>query len=362
MTSGEGSEAVEAALDLVAEAEAEVFGAGPPVSLRVTGRIARRDGPLSDALNAEALTDPLVAEARGLQAGSVAVRPVRSELLVVGKLAAPESVKARAYLVAPDGQPRTLKVWAPSRAAVGRREQEARERVARIPEYRSLPVLAAGSLASGGHFLLEPVLYGASPLHRGVRMEAVHELVPTLARAYVADGLEDRRLSEIEGSDLAQRLEEGIATLAEAWQPHWGDRGRLERALARLVRRDRTLPCAMCHGDLVASNLMRGPDGCLRVIDWELAGEGPVAFDLAKLLLNSRDPWAVSVRHAAALRAFHGYGVRRYTWPEQLTLYLANRLSRLPRRRAVAERAGRLPQFERQLDQHLRFLRRLVWA
>jgi hypothetical protein len=46
---------------------------------------------------------------------------------------------------------------------------------------------------------------------------------------------------------------------------------------------DHSWPVALCHGDLARKNLLRTPDACLWLIDWESTKVMPVAFDLARL-------------------------------------------------------------------------------
>ena len=43
----------------------------------------------------------------------------------------------------------------------------------------------------------------------------------------------------------------------------------------------------LCHGDPTPGNFIAGPDGDLRLIDWEYAGRGPPAFDLAGLAVGA---------------------------------------------------------------------------
>lgn len=45
-------------------------------------------------------------------------------------------------------------------------------------------------------------------------------------------------------------------------------------------------PC-LCHGDPTPGNFIAGTDGTLRLIDWEYAGLGPPAFDLAGLAVGA---------------------------------------------------------------------------
>jgi thiamine kinase-like enzyme len=45
-------------------------------------------------------------------------------------------------------------------------------------------------------------------------------------------------------------------------------------------------PSALCHNDLLNSNLIQ--DGQVRIVDWEYAGMGDCFFDLANLAVNHR--------------------------------------------------------------------------
>ena len=45
-------------------------------------------------------------------------------------------------------------------------------------------------------------------------------------------------------------------------------------------------PVGICHGDLHAGNLLKGADGRIWLVDWELAGVRPVVVDLAQLYLR----------------------------------------------------------------------------
>jgi thiamine kinase-like enzyme len=65
--------------------------------------------------------------------------------------------------------------------------------------------------------------------------------------------------------------------------PHFDDITML-RTLERIALVRPWRPAALCHNDLLNSNLIH--DGLLRIVDWEYAGMGDCFFDLANLAVN----------------------------------------------------------------------------
>lgn len=80
---------------------------------------------------------------------------------------------------------------------------------------------------------------------------------------------------------------------------------RLRRNRSALVERLESLPRAFLHGELYPSNVVveRGQGGAVRIapVDWELAGSGPYALDLAALISGWGREEQLSI-----CRAFHG--------------------------------------------------------
>lgn len=103
----------------------------------------------------------------------------------------------------------------------------------------------------------------------------------------------------------------------------------LERANALLATRREPRRLCLCHNDVHAGNLVRHPDKGLVLLDWEYAGLGDPAFDLAVLVEHNAlsgpsvsrlvegyvaaggevEDGPDSLRHARAL-----YGVVRQLW------------------------------------------------
>jgi hypothetical protein len=284
---------------------------------------------------------------------------VRSAIVRLGKFSRGAAVKVRSYVVV-DGQLATLKVWQGFDAAVtGARERRVRAQIAGIDAYRTPPILRHGE-QDGVDYLLEPAVFGRHPSGDRQRLEAAVELGGSLAQAYVIGGLDERPLSASVHPEFRARLEAAFADPGLVWDASWGAKASTMTRLFRLVDRDRTLPVAVTHGDLVASNVIRGEDGRHHLVDWEHGRRQPVAFDLVKLLLSSGDWERARQALVPATVRFDGRGWRRYRWDHQLALGLAQFVSWSVAGRQKADAAGRLQRFEAEQRQRLAALAALI--
>ena len=81
-----------------------------------------------------------------------------------------------------------------------------------------------------------------------------------------------------------------IQARPELYLPPWA-RDRLDELAARVARLPEQLePTTLCHLDIRDDNLLIGPAGDMAVIDWGMAGCGPVWADLAMLAWQRSDP------------------------------------------------------------------------
>jgi hypothetical protein len=278
---------------------------------------------------------------------------LRSAIVRLGKLPSPDKIKVRSYLHV-EGQLRSLKVWSGSAAArTGARERDVRLRVADIDGYRSPPILAHGTVGETA-FLLEPVVLGRHPSSGVERVVMADDLGRALTAGYAATDAGDRPLSEITHPSLAPRLEKVLTDPAYPWPDDAPPRRRLWTDAAKLIHRDRRLPTAVTHNDLVASNVIRDASGRHHLVDWEHGRRGPAAFDLLKLVLYSGADDAALAALSPHLDPLDGRGWRRYRLPHQFALGVAQTLSWAPGARDRAERAGRLARFD---DEHRRRVR-----
>lgn len=275
------------ALEAVPKAEAAALGtSSPSCSFRLADRVAERVDP-DNGLVRRRLADP---RARTLLRHCLVVNAIRSrsDVVVLGKYARPRDVKARSYLVH-EGHSLSLKVWrtAAGEDPLGRHEREVRGKVARIPDYRAPEVVTSGS-AGDVDYLLEVTVYGRTPTTPTERLAAGYDLVPALLGAYQQSGLHRRRLRRVTHPRFIARLASALEDPTLMWDYNrWGSRPEFIALVQRLVLRNKRVICALGHGDIVSSNIIRRAGAYHVLADWERARDMPIAFDLGKLAFST---------------------------------------------------------------------------
>jgi thiamine kinase-like enzyme len=214
-------------------------------------------------------------------------------------------------------------------------------------------------------FLRESVVPGRSPADRGETMRLAGPIAEALARLHRGIGVAEYRLSKVVRGPFAER-----------WRRFAADRdlsGALARRIADLIERDGDVAVSLCHGDLVASNILltdqadagaalSRPGTGFVLIDWEHARPGPIAFDLAKLHLAARHPDRALRAMRLALRDTFGCSspTTSYQLEEQFALAHARMLTWHEHRRARAVAASRLEQLEADTRRRLAVLEDLL--
>ncbi len=93
------------------------------------------------------------------------------------------------------------------------------------------------------------------------------------------------------------------------------------RSLTQRVRRIRDHPAATIHGEVNLSNVRQRPDGDLVLLDWDAAGNGPIALDLGYPLIcvfHDEDLTWHGDHAAAFYAAYAEYSVTPMPSPEQI--------------------------------------------
>lgn len=285
---------------------------------------------------------------------------VASRYVVIGKYNRSTQVKARAYVAADEG-PATLKVWrmGEGESPLGARERDVRAQVAPHAHYRAPEVLAHGRTGDVD-YLLERVVHGRHPRTPEEVRAAAEDLLPALARAYRASGRLVHTVSAMLPRDLPERLASAVSDDSTPWPCADDERAETGRFLVDLVAANRRLVCALGHGDLVATNIVRADDGGHVLIDWEHGRVLPVAFDVGKLLRTAGADHGLRRRAAAVTGWRRHLGRGMYTWSEQLVLGLCLRLAYAPERHRRAVAAGREDRFVREHEAEVRHLLELV--
>ncbi|GAA4878848.1 phosphotransferase [Serinicoccus chungangensis] len=260
--------------------------------------------------------------------------PVSADAVVLAKFALLGGVKLRAAYASPR---LTLAVdGTGDLARLGRIRASHRVVGASDPDLIP-PLVAHGVLPDGACWLVEGWVDGA-PLATGVSLAtAAAELLERLRQVHVGHGVEQLRLVDWWDVPRRARWQETVRT---GIVPPLVD-----EAVGGLLDAGGTVTTSWCHGDLVASNVLRAPEG-LVLVDWERAGVAPVMLDAARLHLFSADPGQTLVDVRA-----------RWAWPlspgelghaQQLALAHAFQLSAYALRRAGLEGHPRSAVYERQ--------------
>lgn len=111
--------------------------------------------------------------------------------------------------------------------------------------------------------------------------DALPQVVDGLTRVHDGYGISEMRLSR-----WAPRLAKDWAALADSGLVPED----LHRQVVALIDRDAALRASWTHGDPVASNVIRGDDGGIVLVDWENARHEPVMVDATKLHVFAADP------------------------------------------------------------------------
>jgi thiamine kinase len=185
---------------------------------------------------------------------------------------------------------RTWRVRVGERQAVLRVDEPGARRLGlnRMAEPAVLRAVAAADLGPGclradpaGGVLLTEWLPGQACTADGLRQPATLRQAAALLR----------RVHDLPVSGPALDLRAAIDRYAGAAGPAGATlagtaREHLERVMGSRESLGLAKAC-LCHGDPTPGNFIAGPDGGLKLIDWEYAGVGPPGFDLGGLAAGS---------------------------------------------------------------------------
>jgi len=277
--------------------------------------------------------------------------PVRADLVVIAKFDVDESVKLRGFYA---DAGRTVRVQVgreDGRHGVSRTLEAYRQVSQHVPDLMPRIDDHGDAPFSEGVYLVEELVTGSHPVSRDEIQALAEPLAASLLRLHRGIGVSSRALSTV----VNRRMPERWRTFAREASVD----GMVDAAVRRLIARDELVEISLVHGDLVASNIMID-DGRIVLVDWEYAGEHPIAFDLAKVHLNSRDPDVAQAALERGLQRSVGHRAGHYSFAEQLALAHVQMLSWHRARAARAARAGRSAVLEVHAQQRLQAIARLL--
>src|SRR5699024_12667282 len=94
---------------------------------------------------------------------------------------------------------------------------------------------------------------------------------------------------------------------------------RIDHAVQNLIERNALLEVSLNHGDLVGSNILVSNEGFV-LVDWEFAEHKPIAFDMAKIIINVDDIDSSIAKMHAGLGGVVGQESGHYSLREQIAL------------------------------------------
>jgi tRNA A-37 threonylcarbamoyl transferase component Bud32 len=275
----------------------------------------------------------------------------RTPAVRIGKFDTDNVVRLRAFDPEHGVAYRVQERGSPKRAGIHRSIASRRAVASHAPELA--PHLLADGTFEGLEvaYLLEELLTGRHPADRGEVQALLPALVVELTRLHRGVGIDRPRLSEVVAADLLDRWTDAVRT--EGVSPA------VDRVVRSLVERDARVEVSLGHGDLVGSNILLS-DGRLVLVDWEHARSLPIAFDLAKPVLQARHLVAAIEAVRPALDGTVGEASDSYRLEEQLVLAYVQRLTWSRERRQKAEAAGRLRRYEQQTARQLTAIAQLL--
>lgn len=209
-----------------------------------------------------------------------------------------------------------------------------------------------GTAGRGRHgFLVENTVDGRTPRGTTQVAAAMAQVAAELFAVQQAVGIGSCRLSEVTHPQFLQRWQSVAA--------HGHIAARIGEQIEALITRDALLEVSFTHGDLVSSNVVQTAAGPV-LIDWEYAGDQPIAFDLAKMHVNAGDAGPAVEALDAAWQQRIGHAHDHYSVIEQLALAHAVVLSRHEARAERAELAGRSEPLTRQTRRRARAIEELL--
>ena len=208
-----------------------------------------------------------------------------------------------------------------------------------------------GTILDGrGAFLVEETVIGETA--NRLQLEAIiGPLTQQLHAVHQGVGVTDKTASEVLGRHSRGLWNEFI-------ELHNID-PRIDAKVQELFERDSLLEVSQTHGDLVNSNILVH-DNDFVLVDWEWASIKPIAFDMAKMIINVSDLETALQNMHSGLGGKLGTKKSHYTFREQVALALVQTLTFYKRQSIKARKARRTAALRRQTNKRVRSLTKLL--
>lgn len=208
-----------------------------------------------------------------------------------------------------------------------------------------------GTILDGqGAYLIENTVRG-EPITRSQLQDFIVPITSRLHAAQQGVGIAPKNLSRIVGGMYRTRWNSFVeSTSADP---------RLDAAVQKLMDRNELLDVSITHGDLVNSNILATEDDFV-LVDWEFSAMKPVAFDMAKIIINVDNIEKTLHQMHTGLGGTIGGSSGHYSFREQVALALVQTLSWYPNHLTKATAAGRTAALKRQTTKRLAAMTELL--
>lgn len=212
-------------------------------------------------------------------------------------------------------------------------------------------VFEHGTIQGGeGAYLVESTVSG-QPATRAQLQHLVLPLTTQLHRVHQGVGITSKPLTDVVGTGCGWRWSKACQAINIAPE--------VDLAVQSLIERNNQLEVSLNHGDLVGSNILVSDTGFV-LVDWEFAELKPIAFDMAKMIINVRDIETTLTTMNTGLGGIIGEDSDHYSLREQIALAIVLTLSWYPNHAAKAKIARRTDALKRQTTKRLNMIKQLL--
>lgn len=201
-----------------------------------------------------------------------------------------------------------------------------------------------------GAYLIETTMQG-QPATRQQLQELISPLAAQLHHVHQGVGINSKSLVNVVGTGYQWRWKKFVRAIE--LEP------RTDKAVQELIARNEQLEVSLTHGDLVGSNILVS-DNDFVLVDWEFADFKPIAFDMAKLIINVSDVESTLEQIQRSFNGSVGAEHSHYTLREQIALGIVLTLSWYSNHAAKAAIARRMNALNRQTTKRVNALKQLL--
>lgn len=273
---------------------------------------------------------------------------VRADAVLIGKFDVQAEVRLRAFYPQND---RSIRYQAGGKDNGILRTVNAHDKVRHFAPKLMPTIYDHGTILKGrGAYLIEETVEGETATRPQLET-IIASLTEQLQQVHEGVGVSDKRASAVLGRHARSRW--------EAFLDQHSLDPRINERVQQLFNRDNLLEVSLTHGDLVNSNILVEDDRFV-LVDWEWSSTKPIAFDMAKIIINVSDLNKFLHEMHTGLGSHLGARQSHYTFREQVALALVQTLTFYTRQSVKARKANRTAALKRQTTKRVNALTELL--